>query len=341
VRRRKGSIDETAQASIGEGRDDLVAECLHRCGLLLERPCAQHCAEDPRTPAHQGAQRKGYLGACSCADDDDAASCRERVEVAGQVRPSDELEDHVRSARGAHPLASVIGRDGLGSELRQVRARLHGAGARDHIRADEPADLNGGGADTPVRAVDEQYVPRPEPSLSDDRIVSGGKRFGNGCRLVVVEPARHGDDVPLVHRNTVSETAASDEAEGAVADLPAEDRLSARDDRAANLQPGYVFRSARRCGVAAGPLREVGGVDRRIRLRDDDFLASGLGVGPLFETQFLAVKDNRAHPSTVRETARIVHRIRIERAQASPPSLVGLDSRIIFRICSTSPPEFR
>ena len=56
-------------------------------------------------------------------------------------------------------------------------------------------------------------------------------------------------------------------------------------------------------GIAAGPLREVGRVERRVRRRDDDLAAARNRVRPLLEPQLLAVDHDRAHRATVRDRA--------------------------------------
>jgi hypothetical protein len=86
----------------------------------------------------------------------------------------------------------------------------------------------------------EQDVRGLQPGLRDDRVVSGDEGLRNRGGLLLVGPIRHRDHVTLGHDHALGETAAADEPEDAVADLPVPDRLAgghhaARDLWARNL----------------------------------------------------------------------------------------------------------
>src|SRR5439155_10680998 len=96
---------------------------------------------------------------------------------------------------------------------------------------------------------------------------------------------------------------------------PAEHGVADRDDGAAHLEPWDVLRCAGRRGIAARALREVRGVQRRVRLGDQDLVGRGNRIGRLLEPQLLAVEDDSPHRSTVRDGGRIVASMRIALAQ--------------------------
>ena len=69
-------------------------------GLVLQRAGAQRRAVDATALAHQRPRLISRLGARADADDADPPALGERLEVVGEVRGADELEDDVERARG-------------------------------------------------------------------------------------------------------------------------------------------------------------------------------------------------------------------------------------------------
>src|SRR5207245_5491370 len=104
---RKDAIDDAAQASVGKTGQEVVAERLDGDRLLLERARAQHRPDDAPTPARKGPQREFRLFATAATDDEETPLRREYVDVESEVRPADELEDHVCSAGRPNPLRPV------------------------------------------------------------------------------------------------------------------------------------------------------------------------------------------------------------------------------------------
>ena len=74
----------------------------------------------------------------------------------------------------------------------------------------------------------------------------GDERLGHRGRARLVEGVRHRCDAALVHEHAIGEPAAADEAEDAVAGLPAEHLRTAGLDGAATSRPGTS------CGLPGG-----------------------------------------------------------------------------------------
>jgi hypothetical protein len=117
--------------------------------------------------------------------------------------------------------------------------------------------------------------------------VRGHENLGHGCRRELVEVARDGRDVPLVHDDPVGEATAADDPKHAVAHLEAPGRRAAGDHSSGGLDAGHIGRRAGRSGVAAGPLREVGAVESSVPHREQHVVAGDDGVWSLLEAHHL------------------------------------------------------
>ncbi len=110
----------------------------------------------------------------------------------------------------------------------------------------------------------------------------------------------------------------ADEAEDAVAGLPARPRSPAGLDRSGHLEARDVGRGAGRRGIAPGPLLEVGGIQPREAHLDENVLVAGSRIGPVLEPDDLvaagAGEDDSPHPTSSLST---------REAPAEPLSLVG------------------
>jgi len=111
--------------------------------------------------------------------------------------------------------------------------------------------------------------------------------------------------VAFVHDDAIREPASADETEDAIADGSPEHGLSARDDPAGDFEPRDVLRRTRRRRIAARPLREVRGIDRREVCLDQDLPAPGRRVGPLLEPDLVAVQHDRAHRADATRNERV------------------------------------
>ena len=100
------------------------------------------------------------------------------------------------------------------------------------------------------------------------------ERLGHGRGAGLVERVRHRGHAALVHDHAVGEPAAADEAEDAVAGLPAEHLRAAGLDRARDLEAGDVARAAGRRRVRALALRQVGRIEARVRDAHEQLLAA-------------------------------------------------------------------
>ena len=109
------------------------------------------------------------------------------------------------------------------------------------------------------------------------------ERLGHGRGAGLVERVGHRGDAAVVHDHAVGEPAAADEAEDAVAGLPAEHLRAAGLDRARDLEPGHVLRAAGRRRIGALALREIGRIEARVRHAHEQLLAAGNRIGPLLE----------------------------------------------------------
>ena len=119
---REDAVDERHDPARREVGDDLAAEGLHRKRLLLQRPGAQHRPDQPRTPAHQRAERELGVRAGARADDHDPSLHRERGEIGLEVRRADELDHDVRAAELLG--AGLRGRSGRSPPHRGRRPRV-------------------------------------------------------------------------------------------------------------------------------------------------------------------------------------------------------------------------
>ena len=111
----------------------------------------------------------------------------------------------------------------------------------------------------------------------------GDERLGHRGGAGLVERVRHRRHAALVHDDAVREPAAADEAEDAIARLPAEHLRPAGLDRAGDLETGDVARAAGRRRVRALALRQIGGIEARVRDAHEHLFAARHGIGQLIE----------------------------------------------------------
>ena len=202
------------------------------------------------------------------------------------MRRADELEDDVRTAavRGLeHGVGKAGVLDRLAAELAHELRGGVAAHGPEHARAGDDADLNGRAADAAGRAVHEQHVARRERRLTADGIVRRDEGLGHRGGRGLVEGVGHRGHAAVVHDDAVGQAASADEAEHAIAGLPAQHVRSAGLDRARDLEARHVLRAAGRRGIRAVALREVGRVDARVRDAHEQLLAPGHRIGTLLE----------------------------------------------------------
>ncbi len=103
----------------------------------------------------------------------------------------------------------------------------------------------------------------------------------------------------LVDDDALGEPAAAHNSEDAIAEREPACRRAARRHGSGDLYPGDIRGRPGGCGVPAGALGEVCGVERGVANRDDDLVAVELGLFPLRERDDLvptrARKDDRLH----------------------------------------------
>ena len=296
---REDTVDHGLDTPLREERHDLAGERLHGRRLLLQRPRAEDGAHEPRALAHQLPEGEIGVRSGSGADDHDPALRRQGVEVALEVGSSDELEHDVGPALLGQEARRATGIERLDPELLHAPPCLHRARRCEDACTPGPAELNRGGADAPVRAVDEQFLPHPEPRLGEDSVVRGQEDLRDGGGPAVVERVRYACHMPFVNRHAVGQPSPAHDAEDAIALLPGLYGLAARDDPAGHIQARDIHRSTGRRRVVPASLREIGGVDSGESHLDENLLAPRNRIGALLEAHDLGTsrsgEDDRAH----------------------------------------------
>ena len=162
---------------------------------------------DARPLAHQREQVHLGLRASRDADHRDASAGSERIEVLGEVRRADQLEDDVeRTVPG-----KIRGRDHLRAELRDRLAQRGVSYRRRRAGARRERDLYRRGADATRPAVYEQALPGPQACLREDRVVRRGEHLRKAARRHPVELARRREQRALVHHRELRLAAAADD----------------------------------------------------------------------------------------------------------------------------------
>ena len=128
----------------------------------------------------------------------------------------------------------------------------------------------------------------------------------------LVERVRHRGHAALVHDDAVGEAAAADQAEDAVAGLPAEHLCTAGLDRAGDLEAGNVLRASRRGGIEPGPLRQVGRVEAGVPNVDDDLLGAWKWIRTVLDANDVVPSGSGEYNSS--------HRARSSSTSATIPS---------------------
>ena len=177
------------------------------------------------------------------------------------MRRADELDHDVGSAavRGRqHGIGEALVVDGLAAELAHERRRVGAAHRSEHPRAGGDADLHGRAADAARGAVHEQRL--AQLSAAWLRIASCAVMNASGTAAAPGSSSASGTavDAALVHDDAVGEPAAADEAEDAVARLPAEHLRAAGLDGAGDLEAGMSRGLPGGAGIRALALRQVG-----------------------------------------------------------------------------------
>ena len=164
-------------------------------------------------------------------------------------------------------------------------------------------------ADSAGGPVHEERLAGRQPCLAPDGVVSGDEGLRHRRRLAVVQPVGDSGEAALVHEHAVGQPAAADEPEDAGALLPRAHALAAGLHDAGDLEAGDVRRAPRGSRVGAGPLDEVGGVERGERRSDDDLLPARHRIRPLLEPDDLVAtrpgEDDRPHAASSRRRARL------------------------------------
>ena len=185
--------------------------------------------------AHQRAEVQIALGAGADADHGDPPADRERVDVLGEVRRADELEDHVERAM----LGEALGGDQRPRRApRPALAQSLVAHRRGDARAARPAELDGRGAD----AAGAPWTSRRSPGRSPACVKSASwavvKTSGSPPASRPVELLGHGHQIALVDDRELGLPAAADDAHHAVAALKRVGARAEPGDLAGELQPG-------------------------------------------------------------------------------------------------------
>jgi hypothetical protein len=226
-------------------------------GLLLERPRAQCRGHDPAALAHQHRQVELGLRARADPDHDDPPAGLERLDVVGQVRRADQLEDHVERAVVGEPLrvddrvrAELLDRGSLGLVA-------HG---RRYARARRARELDRRRAHAAGRAVHEQTVAHLEPRLREEGVVRRREDLGKAACRRPVERLRHRHRLALVNHRELALAAPTDDRHHPVALVEPGRAGATAHDLAGQLESRDVLRLAGRRGVAATALEHVGAV---------------------------------------------------------------------------------
>ena len=126
--------------------------------------------------------------------------------------------------------------------------------------------------------MDEQALAGAQAALGEERVVGGGEDLRDAAGRVPVELVGDGDGEALVDGDQLGLAAAADHGHDAVAGLEAVHARAALGDLAGELEPGDVGRRARRRGVDALHLQDVGAVEAGGADADED-LARQPGSG--------------------------------------------------------------
>ena len=138
---------------------------------------------------HEQAQVELGLDARADADDDDAAVRGERLEVPGDVRRADELEDDVERAV---LLEALRIEDPLGAQLGDRRVVVVVADRGGHARPGGPAELHAGRPDAARGAAHEQPLAGAQARLGEQRVVGGREGLGHAARRIPLQDAGTG-----------------------------------------------------------------------------------------------------------------------------------------------------